>query len=72
MLDLVIPLGLKVAAKLYPEGLITGTIPASVLPANKGKPVEPPCKSLFSREDVFALLDQTETSYDSRSTMSSK
>lgn len=64
--------GLKVAAKLYPQGLITGTIPPSILPSNKGKPLEPPSKDKFDRMDVYALLDQTETSYDTRSTISSE
>ncbi|XP_067933943.1 centrosomal protein of 41 kDa A-like [Watersipora subatra] len=64
--------GLKVAARLYPQSLITGGLPVSIAPANKGKPLEPPSKTFFSREDVFTLLDQTESSYDSRSSVSSR
>lgn len=50
------------ASKLFPQGLITGTVPASVQPSNKGKPIEVPDKHMFSRDDVFALLDLTEAS----------
>jgi len=64
--------GLKVAGKLYSVGLVTGTIPASILPSNKGQPVVPPSKQLFTREDVFALLDQSESSYDTKSTIASE
>lgn len=59
--------GLKVAGKLFPLGLVTGTIPAEILPSNKGKPIEPASKQMFLREDVFALLDATETSVDKNS-----
>jgi hypothetical protein len=55
--------GLKVAARVFPEGLITGTVPPSLLePTPKGKaPSEPPtarqaaAKPDFSQEDLDCL-----------------
>jgi len=59
--------GLKVASKLFPLGLITGLVPAEINPANKGKPAIPADKQMFTREDVFSLLEQTEVSEDKNS-----
>ena len=62
--------GLKVASKLFPLGLITGTVPVDINPANKGKPIEPASKQMFTREDVFSLLEQTEVSESDKNSSS--
>ena len=59
--------GLKVAHKLFPSGLITGTVPVTVTPMKKGAVRERASQAEFSMEDIETLNNQLDNALDDRS-----
>ena len=57
---------MKVAFKIFPEGFLTGTPPATLLPT-KPKEFKPASQKIFTTEDIDKMDEQLDNSLQDRS-----